>query len=147
MPRFSLLNPPLPSWVASLGLALLRVLFGGLLWQTGLGKLQHLGPTSEFFTTLGLPFPGLTALGVGALECGGGVLFALGAATRPVAFLLAATLFGALVTAHRTEVSEGFAVLVTTAPFPYLLALLTVFVAGPGRFALDAVWPKRSRGQ
>jgi len=118
-------------------LLLVRLLFGWLLIQTGHGKLIHLERTAEFFATLHLPAPQATALLVGSIEFLGGLLLALGLVTRPAAFLLACTLVGALLSAHRPDLLEGLDSLVATAPFPYLLAVLGLFTFGAGRLSLD----------
>lgn len=134
--RLLLLQAPTPI-VADAVQVLLRLLFGWLLFQTGLGKLLHLDQTAEFFQSLGLPLPKATAALIGAVELGGGLLLAAGLATRPAALMLMGALVGALATAHRAELMEGLEALVTTAPFPYLVALVGLAVFGPGRLSLD----------
>lgn len=130
------------------GLALaLRLLFGWQFFLAGRGKLQHLDRTGEFFSSLGIPAPGAHALGIGLLECLGGLLLLAGAGTRAISALLAGTMIVALATAHRAEViADGFDGLFASAPFPYLLATLVLLVTGPGRIALDTwVAPRLAR--
>ena len=43
-----------------------RLYWGWQFFQTGWGKLQDIPKVTDFFTSLGLPFPGVTAYVVGA---------------------------------------------------------------------------------
>ena len=117
----------------------LRLIFGWQFFLTGRGKLAHLERTTDFFASLHIPAPGAHALGIGLLECVGGLLLVAGAGTRLLAGLLASTMLVALATAHRGEIAaDGLDGLFTAPPFPYLLATAFLVVAGPGRLALDA---------
>ena len=123
----------------------LRALFGWQFFLAGRGKLQHLDRTAEFFSSLRIPAPGAHALGIGLLECVGGLLLVLGAGTRVVSALLAGTMAVALATAHRAEVLEdGLDGLFAAAPFPYLVATAVLLVAGPGRPAFDTLLARRA---
>ena len=125
----------------------LRLVFGWQFFLTGRGKLQHLERTTEFFASLHIPAPGAHAVGIGLLECVGGLLLVLGAGTRLISALLASTMLVALATAHRTEIAEdGLDGLFAAAPFPYVLATAILIVAGPGRLALDAWLASRASG-
>jgi putative oxidoreductase len=116
----------------------LRVLFGWQFFLTGRGKLQHLDRTTEFFASLDIPAPGAHALGIGLLECVGGLLLILGAGTRALSALLLGTMAVALLTAHRADIAaDGLDGLFAAPPFPYLLATLFLLVSGPGRIAID----------
>ncbi len=124
----------------------LRLVFGWQFLLTGRGKLAHLERTTEFFASLHIPAPGAHAIGIGLLECAGGLLLVLGAGTRVLSALLASTMLVALATAHRAEIVEnGLDGLFSAPPFPYLLATAFLIVAGPGRLALDAWVAARSR--
>ena len=117
----------------------LRLVFGWQFFLTGRGKLAHLERTAEFFASLHIPAPGAHALGIGLLECVGGILLLLGAGTRVLSALLAGAMLVALATAHRGEITaDGLDGLFAAPPFPYLLATAFLLVAGPGRLALDA---------
>ena len=125
----------------------LRLVFGWQFFLTGRGKLAHLERTTEFFASLQIPAPGAHALGMGMLECVGGLLLVLGAGTRVLSALLASTMLVALATAHRAEIVEGgLDGLFAAAPFPYVLATAALIVAGPGRLALDAWLASRLPG-
>jgi len=126
-------------------LLLVRLSWGWLFFQTGFGKLGNLEATSEFFAGLGLPLPYLTALFVGALECGGGLLLLLGLLGRPIAFLLAGNMVVAYLTAHTGDLGS-LRSFVDAAPYPYLLAALIVLAFGPGRLSFDA-WLRRARSR
>ena len=117
----------------------LRLVFGWQFFLAGRGKLAHLERTAEFFASLHIPAPGAHALGIGLLECVGGILLVLGAGTRLLAALLASTMLVALATAHRADlVDNGLDGLFSAPPFPYLVATAILVVSGPGRLALDA---------
>lgn len=121
----------------------LRALFGWQFFLTGRGKLQHLDRTTEFFSSLHIPAPGAHALGIGLLECVGGLLLIAGAGTRVFSALLASTMVVALATAHRADlVADGLDGLFAAAPFPYLVAMGALIVAGPGRLALDTLFTR-----
>lgn len=123
----------------------LRALFGWQFFLTGRGKLQNLERTTAFFSSLNIPAPGAHALGIGLLEAVGGLLLVVGFGTRAVSALLSGTMIVALATAHRAELAEdGLDGLVASAPFPYLLAVAVLLVAGPGRLALDAWLVRRA---
>lgn len=116
----------------------LRILFGWQFFLAGRGKLQHLDRTTEFFSSLHIPAPGAHAVGIGLLECVGGLLLLVGAGTRVLSALLAGTMVVALATAHRSELAEdGLDGLFAAPPFPYLLATAVLIVCGPGSLALD----------
>lgn len=117
----------------------LRALFGWQFFLAGRGKLLNLDRTTDFFASLHIPAPGAHALGIGLLECVGGLLLLAGAGSRTVSTLLAGTMVVALATAHRSELAEdGVDGLLAAAPFAYLLAVAVILVSGPGRLSLDA---------
>jgi putative oxidoreductase len=126
-----------------LGLALLRLIVGGLFIGHGLqklaGKFGGYGPegTGQFFETLGLR-PGKThAIAAGAAETGGGALIALGACTP----LGAAMLTGAMATAIRT-VHAPKGPWAAEGGYEYNLVLMAGVFAitdvGPGSWSVDA---------
>ena len=79
----SLLN-----WLQSPLLLAIRLYWGFQFVQDGWGKLTHLAKVTEFFSSLGLPAPWLAALMVALVELCGGVLFALGIASRVTSLVL-----------------------------------------------------------
>src|ERR1035437_8659541 len=66
----------------------IRLYWGWQFAQDGWGKLTHLDRVTQFFTTLGLPAPGLTAMMVGLVEFAGGILLAVGIGSRLVSLVL-----------------------------------------------------------
>jgi putative oxidoreductase len=126
-------------------LLVLRVYFFWQLFQTGQGKLAHLDKITEYFASLGIPFPGFNAALAGATETFGGLLLVVGLASRLTAIPVAITMAVAYLTADFEAVTSFFSnpdKFVQAAPFPFLLAALVVLAFGPGRFSLDA-WISR----
>ena len=120
----------------------LRLYWGWQFFLTGRGKLMNLEATSEFFASLGLPWPGLQAVLAGGTECFGGALLLVGLGSRLVAVPLIFTMLVAYLTAHRETVTGVWAdadAFVTAPPFLFLLASLIIFVFGPGKFSADAL--------
>ena len=66
----------------------IRLYWGYQFAQDGWGKLTHLDKVTEFFASLNLPAPHMTALLVALVEFGGGILFALGIASRLTSLVL-----------------------------------------------------------
>lgn len=117
-------------------LLFVRLFWGVQLAITGWGKLQNLSGTAAFFSKLGIPFPEFQAPLVGYTEliCGG--LLAIGLLSRLVSIPIAIVMLVALFTAHAGFLAEPLNV-VNEAPFTFLMAALTVFAFGAGKFSLD----------
>ena len=140
---------PLPAIAEEAGLLLARLTLGQAFVLTGLGKLRHLDATAAFFASLGIPAPGLHAVGIGGLELAGGALLILGLAVRPVAFLLLGTMAVAILTAHRADLAAALvpapeAGLTDLTPWMFGLVLLPLLAQGGGRIALDRLLCRRS---
>lgn len=122
-------------------LLFVRLYWGWQFMQTGWGKLQDLGKVTNFFTSLGIPAPALNAAFVSGLEFAGGILLAIGLASRPIALALAIDMLVAYITADREAL---FSILSSpdkftgAAPYNFLVASLIVLIFGPGRFSVDA---------
>lgn len=120
----------------------LRLYFFWQLFLTGQGKLTHLGKISEYFASLGLPFPTLNAFLVGSTETFGSLLLMVGLASRLAAIPVTVSMTVAYLAADFEAVTHIFSdpdKFVQAAPFPFLLASLIVLVFGPGRFSIDAL--------
>ena len=65
-----------------------RLYWGWQFAQSGWGKLHHLDKVTDFFTSLNLPLPGVTATFFSGLELVGGVLLILGLGSRLIALVL-----------------------------------------------------------
>ncbi len=123
-------------------LLFLRVYFFWQLFLAGKGKLLNIERTAEFFGSLGIPLPVLSAYVAGATECFGGLLLVIGLGSRLVAILVAFTMIVAYVTADFEALSSIFSdpdKFVAAAPFPFLLVALLVLAFGPGALSLDAL--------
>lgn len=130
-------------------LLLVRLTYGFLFTQTGLGKLNHLDRTTDFFTGLGVPLPAFTARAVGVTELVGGALLMLGLGTRFAAVALTGVLLGALASAHRDAFSEGLSAVASADPFPFLVAVVVLVAFGGGRWSVEALiarWRSRIHG-
>ncbi len=123
-------------------LLIVRLYWGFQMMQTGWGKLHSLAKVTEFFSSLGIPLPGLNAPFIAALEFLGGLLIMLGLGSRLLALLLAADMIVAYMTADRQALFSIFSdpdKFYAAAPYTFLIAFLIVLVAGPGRYSLDAL--------
>ena len=123
-----------------------RLYWGYQFAQTGWGKLHHLARITDFFTSLGIPFPGLNAHFVSGLEFVGGILLMLGLMSRPVALLLAGNMFVAYLTADREALLAIFSdpgKFYVADPYTFLFASVMVLVFGPGWFAIDTIIRRR----
>ena len=124
-----------PGW----GLTIVRLSMGLVFAAHGYLKFRGgLAGVAGFFATLGIPAPGLMAPVIATLELGGGVLLILGVATRWIGLLLAlqmvVTAFWVLLPSKGWNANELDRSL--------LAAGLLLFLAGPGRAAIDRVWLK-----
>ena len=129
----------------SLFLLLIRIIWGHQFILAGYGKLLHSEQTLQFFASLGL-HSSMVYL-VAFTEFFFGLLLLIGFASRLAAIPLIITMISAIGLAHR-HVFDNLdfimdpSILVTEAPFPFLIASLIVFIFGPGKLSLDA-WIKR----
>ena len=113
-------------------LSIVRLLVGLLFLEHGTAKLfgfPHAAMAQPEMGTL-LWFQGI-------IEVVGGVLFAVGFLTRPVAFILAGDMAVAYFMAHAPK---GFFPMLNggDAAILYCFIFLIYFVVGPGRWAADA---------
>ncbi|MFA6915868.1 MAG: DoxX family protein [Parachlamydiales bacterium] len=120
----------------------LRLYFGFLLLQTGLGKLGNISQTAETFQSLNIPLPHFNAYLVGIVETIGSLMLIFGFGARFAALAIAIVMSVAYATAHHDAIidiinkPELFA---QQAPFNYLLTALIVLAFGPGLFSIDAI--------
>lgn len=119
-----------------------RLYWGWQLMQSGWGKLHNLSGVTEFFTSLGLPAPHLTAIAISNLELFGGALLALGLGSRLIALVLTGNMFMAYVTADREALLSVFSdpgKFYNADPFTFLMASVLVLMFGAGFFSIDRV--------
>src|SRR6201993_5444097 len=123
-------------------LLLLRIYFFWQLFQTGQGKLAHIEKISDYFASLGIPWPTLNAYMAGATETFGSLLLIIGLASRLTAIPITVVMAVAYLTADLEAVTGIFSdpdKFVKADPFPYLISALIVLVFGPGKFSIDAL--------
>jgi putative oxidoreductase len=116
------------------GLLVFRLWFGlTLAISHGYGKLMNLGGFSDKVAQLGLPMPSVLGPAAGLSEFLGGLLLALGLATRLSAASVLITMCVAAFVVHGAD------------PFGkkelalcYAAAALGLMLVGPGRFSADA---------
>ncbi len=121
---------------------LIRLYWGYDFFQTGMGKLNNLERTTDFFASLNIPFPAFNAIFVGNLEMIGGLLLIAGLGARYITIPLIGTLTVAYLTDDREALMKFFSEpekFVTATPFPHLLASLIILTFGAGAFSLDGI--------
>src|SRR5580698_2168073 len=123
----------------------IRLYWGWEFVQDGWGKLNHLDKVTDYFTTLNLPQPHMTAIFVSLLELIGGALFALGIGTRLISLLLFVNMTVAFWTAER----EAFGSILSNpdkftgaSAYNDWFATLIILIMGPGYLAVDTILRK-----
>ena len=124
-----------------------RVFLGWLFLASGYGKLMGIAGTTAYFTSLGVSPPALFAWFAAIAELGLGAALILGIATRYAAlatfvFVLVATLI-----AHRywtyPQAQQGGQYNNWLKNIAIMGGVLYIFVAGAGRYSVDALLAKR----
>ena len=119
-----------------------RLYWGWQFWQSGWGKLMDIPKVTGYFTSLGVPFPGLNAHFIALLEAGGGILLALGLFSRIIALPLVIDMVVAYVMADREALGAIFSdpdKFYAAAPYTFLFASLPILFFGPGKLSLDTL--------
>lgn len=123
-------------------LLLVRLYWGYDFYQTGLGKLNNLAGTTEFFASLNIPYPHLNAIAAGTTELICGILLMIGLGSRYSTVPLIVILCIAFATDDYEALSniasdvESF---VAATPFQHLFATLIIFVFGAGALSADEI--------
>jgi putative oxidoreductase len=128
------------SYLQSPFLLAVRLYWGWQFYQTGVGKLMHIGKVIGFFTSLGIPFPAFNAYFVSSLECVGGALLFLGLGSRLIALPLAFDMVVAYITADREALFSFFSdpgKFYAADAYTFLFAALLILIFGPGKISLD----------
>ncbi len=131
----------LVSYLQSPFLLFVRLYWGWQLAQSGWGKLHHLSNVTEYFTSLGLPMPAQMAVFTACVEFFGGILLALGLASRITGLVLTVNLTMAYVIGDREALFSFFSnpdKFIAAAPFAFLLVSLIVLIFGAGKISVDA---------
>ena len=124
----------------SLLLLVVRLYWGWQFFQTGKGKLTNLAKISEYFQSLGIPFPHANAPLAGMTECAGGILLLVGLLSRLMSIPLTILLVIAYCTADLEAVKNIFAdpdKFFSADPFLFLYAVALILLFGPGKFSVD----------
>ena len=127
-------------------LLLIRFYWGWQFAQTGWGKLQHLDRVADFFQTLNIPWPHLSAPLVATVELVGGILLVLGIGSRVVALVLFANMSAAFVAGDRDAIAQIFSdpgKFYGADPYTFWFAALLILIFGPGWIAIDTLLAKR----
>lgn len=127
-------------------LFVLRLVWGWQFLTTGLGKLQNHTRVTDFFTSLGVPAPGLNAWFIGGLELVGGALLLVGLFSRPIALLLSGNMLVAYLAADRPALLGVFHDLdafLKADPFWFLFVSVVVLTLGPGALSMDRLLSRR----
>jgi len=135
-------------------LLIVRLYWGSWLIENGWAKLHNLGNVMEYFTSLGLPMPGPTAVFISSLEFFGGILLVLGLFSRVISLMLTINLVTAYITADREALLSIFSdrdKFTAAAPFTFLFASLVVLIFGAGKISADGLlgrwlFPADARG-
>ena len=110
-----------------------RIFFGlSMAFAHGMKKLPPSDKFTNYIGELGFPFPELFAWQAGLAECIGGLLIAIGLATRLSAFTLICTMFIAVFLAHADDPFKKMEL-----GLCYLFASSLFLTLGGGRFSLD----------
>jgi putative oxidoreductase len=112
---------------------------GGLLAAFGVMKLLDLEGTRDFFASLSLPMPMVSAVMAGLTETVGGLCLAVGLYARVAALPVLVTMIVAYASAHRAEL------LFTSKPFPFMVCAAIVLALGAGRYSVDGWRAQRKK--
>lgn len=124
----------------SLLLLLMRLYWGFMFFQTGLGKFMNHDQVAQYFQSLNVPFSEATVYLVAAFEFVGGLMLFFGLGSRLIALPLIAILCTAYATAHRealVHIFQNTEAFIQQPPFTYLFTCLVVFCFGPGKYSVD----------
>jgi putative oxidoreductase len=122
----------------------IRLYWGFQFVQDGWGKLTHLDKVTDFFTSLALPAPHMTALCVALVEFSGGIFFALGLLSRLTSLVLWVNMTMAYLSvpddrinfSHILSKPDDF---YGASPYTYWFAALLILILGPGWVAVDTL--------
>ena len=133
----------------SILLLVIRLYWGWEFFLTGKGKLMDLEKPTEFFQSLGIPFPHEQAILVGATECFGGLLLLAGLCSRLISIPLTILLSVAYLTADIDKLKMIFSdtdKFLGAEEFLFLFAVVLVLAFGPGKFSIDWLVKRKVAG-
>jgi putative oxidoreductase len=122
----------------------IRLYWGWQFAQDGWGKFTHLARVANYFGTLHLPVPYATAMLVSMIELIGGILLALGLASRLTSLVLFVNMTVAYLAAPDDRVNFSHILsnpsdFYNATPYTYWFAALIVLIFGAGLFSVDSV--------
>jgi len=129
---------------AQIALGLIRIVAGIIFIAHGYQKFFVMGieGTTGFFTQVGAPLPGISAIVVASLELVGGAFLLFGILARFVAIPLANDMATAIILFHS---KHGFFVPMGIEFVTLLLAsAIAIAIAGAGAFSVDSMTGRRS---
>jgi putative oxidoreductase len=127
-------------------LLLLRLYWGWQLSTNGWAKLHNLARVTDYFTSLGVPAPRITAPFVASTELVCGILLALGLLSRFAGLVLTIDMANAYVFGDREALLSFFSdpdKFTAATPYTTLCAALVILIFGPGLIALDTFLLRR----
>lgn len=145
MPALADLRQRLDAVVRRLAFApplLARLVIGVVFTGSGWGKLHNLGQVTQYFASLGIPFPEYQAPFVSSIELACGALVLAGLATRLAAVPLIGTMVVALATALAPKI-DGLSSLFGLSEFLYIALLTQLAISGAGAASLDRLIARR----
>jgi len=124
----------------SLGLAALRVAAATVFIRHGAQKLFVFGfaGVTGAFTHMGVPFPGIMGPLIGLLEFFGGIALLVGFLTRLITIGFVLDMLGAILLVQLKRGFSGYEL-----EFLLLGSSVALFLAGAGRFSVDALLASR----
>ena len=126
---------------ADIGLTLLRVLAGvAMAVNHGVDKIRNPGKVIDGADDMGFPIPFFFGWMAIFAEFFGGILLALGLATRPAAFLIACTMATAAFIHHA---NDGFKT--RESALLFLFIAVEFVLVGSGRYGVDALLRRRAK--
>lgn len=109
----------------------------GLFIIAGYNKLTALDGTADYFASIGLPMPIVTAVVVGLIEFVGGLAILFGFKTRIAAVIVGLFTLGATLVAHM-DFAEGMNLLIAQKNLAIAGGLFLLFLHGAGSLSIDA---------
>jgi putative oxidoreductase len=127
------------SWLPPL---IARITLAGVFIESGWGKLNNIPKVVEFFTSLGLPLPGLQAHLVAFTEFSCGICLLLGFFTKLASIPLTIVMIVAVITAKLAEI-HSVTDLFSVAEYLNIVILLWLIISGPGSASFDSLLIRR----
>jgi len=126
----------------SIILLVARIIIGYGFYEPAMNKWNDIDSVSQWFGSMGIPFPTLNAYMAAGVESAGVLLLILGLFTRIISIPLIIIMIVAIFTVH---LSNGFSAGVNGYEIPlYYMIFLMFFVSfGAGKLSVDHIFFKR----